>query len=160
MIVPRSSFTSVGDRRVTAACPPARALDLLDDPAFVTGTLGDLVDADDSQGDGAPLWVLSGLSIGGRQMRLVLEPTWSRRDDTVVIDALAVPPSDIDLTLGLENTVGAAPAGCLVHTAWRLRLWVPLPRPLASALTPALEASVDRVVDRIMGLIVDGIESA
>lgn len=160
MIVPRSSFTSTGDRRVTAACAPSRALDLLDDPGFVTSALGDLVDADETQGSDAPLWVLPGLSIGGRAMRLVLEPSWSRREDTVAIRALAVPPSDIDLTLGLEHTVGEAPRGCVVDTAWRLRLWVPLPRPLASALTPALDASVDRVVDRIMALIVDGIEAA
>ena len=160
MIVPRSSFTSAGERRVTAASSPARALELLGDPVFVTEALGDLVDVDDAQGADEPLWVLSGLSIGGRRMRVVLEPSWSRRDDTVVISAMAVPPSDIDLTLGLDNTVRSAPPGCLVRTAWRLRLWVPLPRPLASALTPALDASVDRVVDRIMGLIVDGIETA
>ena len=160
MIVPRSAFEASGERIVDASSPRDHTLDLLADPAFVTAALGDLVDADPTQSADAPLWVLPSISVGGRGVRIVLEPTWSRPPETVSIDAIAVPPSDVDLRLGLVNTVLPRGTGCAVHTSWRLKMWVPLPRPLASALGPALDASVNRVVDRIMDRIVAGVERA
>ena len=143
-----------------AASPRERTIDLLADPTFVTTALGDLVEPEHSRSSDAPLWVLPTLSVAGRGVRVVLEPSWSRPADGVTIEAVAVPPSDVDLHLGMVNTVHPRGPTSVVHTAWRLAMWVPLPRLVAAAVAPALDASVDRVVDRIMDRIVAGVEGA
>ena len=162
MILPRTRFESSGTRTESVGASPAATTAALGDRVFVTDALGDLLDQQRSTSVD-PVWVLPAMSIGPRRVTVVLEPTWTRGPgDVVVIEAVAVPPSDVDAILRLDCAAGPAPTGDggRLTIDWSLRMWPPVPRALAAAVRPALDGAVGRVVDRVFARIVAGVEGA